>query len=136
MSKRPHPRESEEKCQSKKKRTENIAKKANFNVDKQKCDTEFPFFRKPTEIGAFSLDIDRVFHHDKSQMKYFARPRDFSRVKFDLRHGYQSMIKKDESELSYINDILRWIKENTHKFAVSNPATEADSGVRNRLHIL
>ena len=96
-------------------------KKANFTVDKRNYDGEFPYFRKPVEIGAFSLDMNRTFHHNKSQMKYFIRPKDFYRLHFDLKQGYNTMIKKDESTLTYIDDVLRWIMKNEHKFTVGKP---------------
>lgn len=97
-----------------------------YIVDRRKLGGEFPSFQMPAEIGGFSLDINRDFHHDKSQLKYFIRPRDFGHVHFDLREGYRSMIKKDESQLTYINDILRWIQQNSKKFPLAPQSSGPD----------
>lgn len=97
-----------------------------YIVNRRNLCGKFPSFRMPAEIGGFSLDINRDFHHDRSQLKYFIRPKDFGHVHLDLRKGYRSMIKKDESKLTYINDILRWIQQNSKKFAVASQNSGPD----------
>lgn len=37
----------------------------------QAYDKPFPFFRKPSVLGSFSLDSRRQFHHDRRQLKYY-----------------------------------------------------------------
>lgn len=81
-------------------------------------DINFPFFRQPVEIGSFSLDINRKFENTRQQLKYYVNPRDPGNVNFDLRKGYDTMVRKDESNKEYINDILRWIMKNEEKFVV------------------
>ena len=81
-------------------------------------DLNFPFFRQPKEIGFLSLDINRKFRNDKSQLKYYIEPPDMKNVQFDLKIGYKEMIRKDENSKEYINDVLRWIIANLEKFTL------------------
>lgn len=81
-------------------------------------DLKFPFFRQPVEVGSFSLDINRKFENSRRQLKYYVKPPDPGNVDFDLRTGYDTMVRKDESKKEYINDILRWIMKNEEKFVV------------------
>uniref|UniRef100_A0A0B6Y050 Decapping nuclease n=1 Tax=Arion vulgaris TaxID=1028688 RepID=A0A0B6Y050_9EUPU len=76
----------------------------------------FPNYRQPIELGRFSLNESRRFRHDSSQLRVFAPPIDWSRCALDLRDGYQNMINRDESKKEYLDDLLRWIKCNKHKF--------------------
>ncbi|XP_052761789.1 decapping and exoribonuclease protein-like [Mya arenaria] len=109
-------------------RSDSFLKMAGFRVgDKRSFDKEFPHFREPVEIGHFSLDISRTFHCDKSQLKYFIKPKDFKNVRFDLTKGYSEMIKKDETKTERINDILRWILRNKETFNLAAEGKSADS---------
>ncbi|XP_056019700.1 decapping and exoribonuclease protein-like isoform X2 [Ostrea edulis] len=80
----------------------------------------FPNFRQPSEIGCLSLDIQRNFYNDKSQLKHYVRPRDVDNVRFDLTKGYHNFIQKDENAVEFINDILKWICCNREKFLLEN----------------
>lgn len=115
-------------CQSKR-RKENYSENKNIGLDARNYrlfDKNFPFFRQPNEIGSFSLDINRKFEDSRNQLKYFIKPQDFNRVQFDLRKGYSTMVRKDETEKEYIDSILKWINKNKKKFIVEgNPAGNA-----------
>ncbi|CAG5120107.1 unnamed protein product [Candidula unifasciata] len=82
----------------------------------QLFDKAFPYFREPVENGCFSLDARRQFRHDSSQLRVFSPPADWKRCLFDLRSGYGDMIKRDETKKEYLDDLLRWIMCNKHKF--------------------
>ena len=100
--------------------------KCRFSVNRlQNFDIKFPYFRQPKEIGFLSLDINRKFSGDKSQLKYYVKPADLKNVAFDLKIGYKEMIRKDENSEEYINDILRWILTNLDKFSLQGPQDKA-----------
>lgn len=72
-------------------------------------------FREPSNVGEFSLDDRRRFHNDASAKKFYygvGKVDSGSRVEFDLRKGYDTFVKRDESEKEYLDFILRWIAEN------------------------
>lgn len=95
--------------------------KSHFTLRRpEKYDINFPFFRQPKEIGCMSLDINRKFSNDKSQLKYYVKPSDMNNVNYDLKIGYNDMIRKDDNVKEYINDILRWINRNLEKFSLQN----------------
>lgn len=79
-------------------------------------DRKPPVFRKPNEIGNYSVDKNRLFNTNRSNMKYFIPPRNPNNVNFDLTIGYKEMIRKDESKKEYLDFILRWILCNKSKF--------------------
>ena len=83
---------------------------------RRKYQGNFPHFRRPCEIGSFSLDIARNFHLNKSQLKFYHKPEDRKNVKFDLTKGYSDMKWKDENIDEKLDDILRWIIRNRHCF--------------------
>ena len=91
---------------------------------------EFPYFRKPTEIGCLSLDIKRNFYNDRSQLKHYISPKDIYNVKFDLTKGYHNFIEKDENSEEYINDILKWISCNREKFLLEDEKRKSDEEIR------
>ncbi|XP_045212577.2 decapping and exoribonuclease protein-like isoform X2 [Mercenaria mercenaria] len=84
-------------------------------------DMEHPSF-KPEETGSFSLDIDRKYENTTKQLKYYVKPPENS-VHFDLRKGYSTMIRKDESTPNYITDILGWITDNKEKLVEEDMKT-------------
>ncbi|XP_045212578.2 decapping and exoribonuclease protein-like [Mercenaria mercenaria] len=75
-----------------------------------------PKFETPVEIGSFSLDIKTEFENSKKSMRYFIKPPNPKRVNFDLRKGYDTMIKNEKGRESHILNILHWIVENLEKF--------------------
>ena len=83
-------------------------------------DKRTPIFRKPNEIGSYSLDENRCFKHDKRNMKYYIAPINPSEVEFDLTVGYKNMIRKDEHKKEYLDNILHWILLNKSKFQLQN----------------
>ncbi|CAL1277924.1 unnamed protein product [Larinioides sclopetarius] len=58
-------------------------------------DGRFPPFRKPSEIGFFSLDGEREYHDDNRQLKYISLPRNLKNVYMDLNIGYEIAVRKD-----------------------------------------
>ncbi|KAG8127655.1 hypothetical protein E2320_014544, partial [Naja naja] len=53
-------------------------------------DAPFPFYRRPAEMGRFSLDAKRCFHGDARQLRYYAPPpSEGPSPGFDLRDGYR-----------------------------------------------
>jgi len=83
------------------------------------------FYLQPLEIGRFSLDSNRSFHHDNHQMSYFTAPKakspTWKRIElekpFDLNHGYQTKyIKKDPDKKSNLKTMLNWMLANKSKF--------------------
>ena len=54
---------------------------------------------KPQIIGSFSINADREFVDDKSQLKFFRAPKDrVTRVRFDLNKGLDKVMRKDEDK--------------------------------------
>ncbi|KAK6171101.1 hypothetical protein SNE40_019359 [Patella caerulea] len=89
-------------------------------------DKDFPYFREPREVGSFSQDSNGHCHPDKRQLKYVVHYPNKS-VNFNLRKGFKEMIKKDESKLEYIDDLLRWVISEPRAF-VSKPIVNEGSG--------
>ena len=106
-------------------KTYHDSNKTRFTLGRvEKYDFKFPFFRQPKEIGYISLDINRQFSNDRSQLRYYVRPHSMSNINFDLRVGYKEMIRKDDNVKEYIDDILRWINANVEKFSLQNDKNE------------
>ena len=81
-------------------------------------DKKFPFFRQPKEIGSFSQDFKRNFKDDSSQLSLYCPPLHGECVAYDLRKGYDTYIKRDESVKEYIDDLLRWISQHKDVFSL------------------
>ncbi|KAG8127656.1 hypothetical protein E2320_014544 [Naja naja] len=62
-------------------------------------DAPFPFYRRPAEMGRFSLDAKRCFHGDARQLRYYAPPpSEGPSPGFDLRDGYRDRyVQRDDS---------------------------------------
>ena len=99
----------------------------NLKTSIQEYDGKFPYFRQPKEIGCFSKDFARRFHHDKRQLKFYAPPPNPQRCKFDLRHGYSEMIFKDRNIKEYLNNLLRWIMQNRHVFYLKQASSNVSA---------
>ena len=72
-------------------------------------DGEFPYFRLPTELGSFSLDGSREFVDNRSHLRVYSPPSD-GNIAWDLSHGYNVFVKRDESKKEYIDHLLQWIQ--------------------------
>ncbi|XP_076451475.1 decapping and exoribonuclease protein-like isoform X2 [Babylonia areolata] len=88
-----------------------------LSVDTNKYDRRFPHFRKPMEVGSFSQDAVRAFHHDRRQLRFYVKPAQAD-PGFDLRRGYATMVRKDETVKEYLDDLLRWVMRNRTKFSL------------------
>lgn len=83
----------------------------------------FPFFRRPVELGSFSLDADRKYVNGRSQLRKYKPPQgDLAKVEFDLRHGYESFIRRDESNNEYLDHLLEFIVNNASHLSNQPPA--------------
>lgn len=80
-------------------------------------DKQFPYFRKPCEIGCLSLGSKGEFYNDRCQMKYYVRPKTPS-VCFDMKPGFHEHLKKDPDNT--IDNILRWILRNKCVFQLQD----------------
>ncbi|XP_077980374.1 decapping and exoribonuclease protein-like [Glandiceps talaboti] len=87
-------------------------------------DRRYPFFRKPAEIGSFSIDINRTFYNDNRQLSYYYPPKDRHRLGFDLGHGYDTFIRKLEDHRDRLDLVLKWVQANRQKFRLNKGATE------------
>ena len=103
-------------------------------ADPRVHDKKFPFFRRPRIIGGFSVDADRKFVSDRSQMRFFCPEKlknssqagsSYKRVNWDLNHGYDNVIRKDQNfkKDEAISFMLKWILQNKSTFQVINPQT-------------
>ena len=102
-----------------------VDKNCSFSIfPRVKFDKNFPFYRRPQEIGYFSLDIKRQIAHDKSQLRYYTVPQN---VCFDLRLGFEKMIQKDEEQKEFIDHILKWILKHRHVFAIRSRSSSASA---------
>lgn len=82
----------------------------------------FPTFQLPKCVGSFSLDLERNYHSDLSQLQYLQLPnpkedqepnlanKDWE-VEFDLGKGIQNAIEKDEvlTNQTMLDNLLTWI---------------------------
>ncbi|KAL3875675.1 hypothetical protein ACJMK2_033604 [Sinanodonta woodiana] len=98
----------------------------------QRFDAEFPPYRQPVEIGAFSQDSSRAFQNGRGQLRFYIKPKRSNSVNFDLRKGYNEMIRRDETKKEYIDDILRWILKNEDKFALNDVKVERKTAHKSR----
>jgi hypothetical protein len=98
---------------------------------------KFPDFRRPLELGSFSLDADRAYVNDRSQLRAFRPPPNDrnSGVRWDLRSGYNSFIKRDESIKEYLDHLLEWIQTNK-TLATGAQREESGSGGKSRYVII
>jgi hypothetical protein len=79
---------------------------------------KFPYFRQPKEVGYFSHDSNRQFKHSNEQLKFYVPPSNPKRVQFDLKQGYDTFIKKDDTLKENLDDLLRWTLANPNVFQV------------------
>ncbi|XP_044275645.1 decapping and exoribonuclease protein [Varanus komodoensis] len=83
-------------------------------VTPSQYDASFPFYRRPAEIGQFSLDAQRCYHGDARQLRYYVPPpAEGPSPGFDLRDGYcDRYVRRDESIREGLEHLLRWIAQN------------------------
>ncbi|XP_052773195.1 decapping and exoribonuclease protein-like isoform X2 [Mya arenaria] len=104
---------------------------ARFNTDIGRFDYPNSGLNRPEELGCFSLDINREFHDDTSQRKYFIKPSNYDNVSFDLTRGYEGMVKRDEFKDEQIDHLLKWI--NNHELGNMQTHVICRRGLLNRL---
>ncbi|KOC68126.1 hypothetical protein WH47_03284 [Habropoda laboriosa] len=67
-------------------------------------------------VGSYSIDGNKRYRNDLSQLKYYKKPRNCNRVYFDLNEGtvYES------AEDPKIDFLLKWILENLDRLKVED----------------
>jgi hypothetical protein len=88
-------------------------KRNTFKTKENASGGQFPAYSKPHVIGYFSLDCDRKYCGDLSQLNYIHLPVDCN-VKFDLDRGRTLAQKKDDSCDEKIDNLLRWMLQNSN----------------------
>lgn len=77
--------------------------------------------RKPVEVGRFSLDGERRFHHDRHQMSCLVMPKATrsSRLNYNLNDGFgtERFVKRDEEVKERLDHLLMWMQLNKARFA-------------------
>ena len=68
----------------------------------------FPTVEKPCRIGSFSEDGQGIFHNNNDMARYFIAPKN-ENVYFNLRHGYETMIRMDESVNALLDSLLKFL---------------------------
>jgi len=84
-----------------------------FKMKENASGGPFPAYSKPRVIGYYSVDCDRKYCGDLSQLKYIHLPSDYN-VKFDLDRGRTLAQKKDDSYDEKIDNLLRWMLQNSN----------------------
>jgi RAT1-interacting protein len=84
-----------------------------LNVKESSVSGKFPVYNRPSVIGYYSLDSERNYRGDLSQLKYIHFPTNRN-VKFNLDDGRTHAVKKDDSCDEKINDLLRWMLRNSN----------------------
>uniref|UniRef100_A0ABI7YXM6 Decapping nuclease n=1 Tax=Felis catus TaxID=9685 RepID=A0ABI7YXM6_FELCA len=71
----------------------------------------FPFYRRPSELGCFSLDAQRQYHGDAQALRYYSPPPTNGQgPNFDLRDGYPDRYQpRDEEIREGLDHLLRWL---------------------------
>ncbi|XP_069762085.1 decapping and exoribonuclease protein [Narcine bancroftii] len=96
-------------------------------------DLKFPDYRQPVEIGCFSLDSHRCLFNDNRQLRYCNIPSN-KKLNFDLRDGFKDRyIKRNDDVKEKLDNILRWILLNKHKFLMPT-GDERSPVMTNQLH--
>ncbi|CAD5110749.1 DgyrCDS119 [Dimorphilus gyrociliatus] len=84
----------------------------------------FPYFRHPREIGSFSMDENREYLNNRSQLRYYNEAQAKSGTCYDLKEGYDTFISKDENYKEYLDSLLQFITLNVEKFKAVNPLND------------
>nr|KAF6362753.1 decapping exoribonuclease [Pipistrellus kuhlii] len=72
----------------------------------------FPFYRRPSQLGCFSLDAQRRYRGDARALRYYRPPANGQRPDFDLRDGYPERYRpRDEEAREGLDHLLRWLLE-------------------------
>jgi len=74
---------------------------------------QFPEFSKPRVVGYYSVNSDRKYCGDLSQLKYIHLPADYN-VKLDLDRGRTLAQKKDDIYDEKIDHLLKWMLRNSN----------------------
>lgn len=77
----------------------------------------FPFYRRPSELGCFSLDSQRQYHGDARALRYYSPPPiNGPGPDFDLRDGYPDRYQpRDEEVRERLDHLLRWVLEHRNQ---------------------
>lgn len=95
-----------------------------LNVHLQEVPRTFPTFERPEVVGYYSLNNERQFCDDLSELKYLV-PHHRRKRNHNLNYKIEDIIKKDEDLNERLDTILQWILRNSHNL-------KDDSGTRLR----
>ncbi|XP_067007859.1 decapping and exoribonuclease protein [Anabrus simplex] len=90
----------------------------NLRVHRSDYMAAFPSFQRPVVSGYFSLDSERKYCPDMTELKYIYMPSNLNDVKFDLNKGVESMVRSiNEYPDEKLDNILKWILQNKNMFS-------------------
>lgn len=93
--------------------------------------TAFPYFRHPKELGSFSLNEERKYVDDKSQLRFYDREFNQFAIGSSLSDGYDTFIAKDEKYKEYLDTLLTFISSNIYKFkAYNEPKSDSETTMK------
>lgn len=69
-------------------------------------------FRQPTVVGFYSLDLQRKYCADMSQLTYIVCPESSDNLSFDLNIGIDNAERRDETDEPKLDNLLKWISLN------------------------
>lgn len=84
-----------------------------LNVKENSVSGKFPAYSRPNVIGYYSIGPQRNYSGDLTQLKYIDFPTNRN-VKFNLDDGRTLAVKKDDSYDEKIDNILRWMLQNSN----------------------
>lgn len=90
-----------------------IMSSSTFKTKENASGGNFPAYSRPRVIGYYGVDCDRKYCGDLGRLKYIHLPTDFN-VKFDLDRGRTLAQKKDDSCDEKIDNLLRWMLQNSN----------------------
>ncbi|XP_055373133.1 decapping nuclease DXO homolog [Condylostylus longicornis] len=73
---------------------------------------KFPEITKPNIIGFFSVDGNRQFIPNASNLKYLVLPTNLRQLSMDLNAEYENRVPKSETQNERIDHLLKFILEN------------------------
>jgi len=81
-------------------------------------DRDFPYFQYPKIVGGMSLDDNREFLHDRSQLQILRPENEIlgEGRNFNLDIGFENKFDRIETQGVYLDNVLRWILANRHRY--------------------
>ena len=83
--------------------------------------------RQPIEVGSFSLDGQRKYHDDRSQLRIYNPPCAMRGLSFNLRDGYDTYIEKDDEVQERLTHLLMWITKHKNVFQLKQQSAHQNA---------